>query len=64
MTIGIQTIKIGDRVLLIGSHPWAGHAGEFVRQEEVAGFGLRPVIRLDSGQECFVMRPEQWRRAR
>jgi hypothetical protein len=64
MTTGIQLIKLGDRVLITGSHPWAGHTGEFVRQENVQGFGIRPVVRLDSGQEIFVMRPEQWERVK
>lgn len=62
MTIGIQLIKLGERVLIIGDHPWTGHTGEFVRQEHIEGFGIRPVVRLDSGQEVFVMRPEQWRK--
>lgn len=60
MTIGIQKIEIGQRVLITGDHPWAGHAGEFVRKEEIPFIGERPVVKLDGGVECFVMRPDQW----
>ncbi len=51
-------IPIGTRVLLIGTHPWAGHTGEIVRWEVVGMFaseGPKPVIKLDSGNECFAM---------
>jgi len=56
-----KTIAPGTRVLITGSHPWAGHSGEFVRFEETP-FGERPIVRLDNGQECFVTRPDQWRK--
>lgn len=63
MTIGIQSIKLGQRVLLLPPHPWAGHAGEFVREEYIETLGIiRPVVKLDSGQECFVMNPLHWQR--
>lgn len=61
MTTGIQIIKLGQRVLLTGDHPWAAHTGVFVREEEIKMLGLiRPVVKLDNGQEFFVMRPDQW----
>lgn len=54
-------MKTGQRVVLIGNHPWAGHAGEYVRDELIETLGSTwPVVRLDSGQECFVMNSDQW----
>lgn len=63
MTIGINMIKIGDKVLLLEPHPWAGHAGEFIRMELIQTLQItRPVVRLDNGQECFVTRLDQWQK--
>ncbi len=49
---------IGARVWLIGDHPWKGYSGVIVRWERTM-FGDRPVVKLDSGHECFVMMPDQ-----
>jgi hypothetical protein len=59
----MDNIRIGQRVVLTNSHPWAGHAGEVIRTEFIETLQYsRPVVRLDNGQECFVMRPDQWRK--
>lgn len=59
---------VGRRCLLTDNYPWRGHAGEIVRIEKTP-WGPRPVVRLDPGpkvppgQECFVMKPEDFREA-
>jgi hypothetical protein len=58
-------LPVGTRVIIGGDHPWAGHTGEIVRWETVHLFraeGPKPVVKLDSGQECFVMSPTQYGR--
>jgi hypothetical protein len=56
---------IGRRCKIMGKHPWRGYTGEIVRVEKTP-FGKRPVVRLDDGpkvppgQECFVMKPEEF----
>lgn len=66
----MSKLAVGDRVRLIGSHPWAGHTGTVVRLAPagLAGPGLYPVVRLDAGDdvpdrhECYVMRAAHARR--
>lgn len=59
---------VGRRCRLVWNHPWHGHTGEIVRIEKTP-WGERPVVRLDDGlkvppgQECFVMKPEDFREA-
>lgn len=54
-------MKTGQRVILLEPHPWANHAGEYVRDELIHTLGItRPIVRLDNGQECFVMNSDQW----
>lgn len=50
-------MKVGDTVLLCGSHPFAGHKGEIVAIQEVMGLP-RPRVRIFDMQdhEVFVMR--------
>lgn len=58
-----QSIKLGQRVLITGDHPWAGHTGEFIREEFISVLRVtRPVVKLDNGQECFVMKLVNWQR--
>ena len=55
--------QVGQRVCLKRSHPHGGEAGVVVRLERVALFpeqGERPVVRLDSGHECFITHPRDW----
>jgi hypothetical protein len=54
-------ISPGDRVIIQGAHPWCGHTGVFVENRKTM-LGEMPVVRLDSGQEFFVMQPNQWRK--
>ncbi len=50
-------MKVGDTVLLCGSHPFAGKKGEIVAIQEVMGLP-RPRVRIFDMQdhEVFVMR--------
>jgi hypothetical protein len=54
-----NTPKPGDRVLLTGSHKWAGYEGLYLRDGEYMTFGKRPVVRLiDISTLTFVLEPE------
>lgn len=58
-----KPLEIGDRVLIVGDHPWTGHSGTLIAAETLAALGrvgLR--VRLDNHLECFVLHPEQLRR--
>lgn len=62
-----KVLKIGDRVKLVGSHPWKGETGTVARFEEMALFrreGPQPVVKLDLDydQECFITQADQWRK--
>lgn len=58
-------LKIGDRVLITGNHPWAGHTGKYAYNELVKAYGaMYPVIQLDNGTTCFVMKPEQFKKVK
>lgn len=48
---------IGKRVLLRGSHPWAGFIG-IVEKAEMAGIPAKPALKvnLESGQGCYVFK--------
>lgn len=52
---------LGDRVLLMGNHPHAGKVGTYDRDETTL-LGTYPVVKLDTGESCFVMRGVEWRR--
>ena len=63
MTQMKRGLEPGDRVLIRGDHPWAGHTGEFVRVDRLHvtdEFGL--LIHLDNGRECYVMEPRHLER--
>lgn len=51
---------IGVKCRLIGDHPWAGEHGTVERWENTI-FGWRPVVRMENGEACFVMKPEHFR---
>lgn len=55
-------MKPGDRVFIIGDHPWTGHAGTCARLEDTP-LGRAPVVRLDNGMETFVFDRRNWRPA-
>lgn len=57
-----QAVPVGTRVLVCGSHDWAGHTGVFVGLEQTP-WGLRPRIQLDNGCETFIFDPSHWRPA-
>lgn len=49
-------IEIGDKVIMCNQHPWAGQVGKVVRMEKIKLLGFnRPVVRLNIGQEVFIM---------
>ena len=50
----------GRRVKIIGDHPHAGKYGVYLEDRRTI-LGVRPVVRLDDGGECFVMKPTDWR---
>lgn len=47
---------IGKRVLMRGKHPHSGKTGT-VRKYGSTIFGRRPIVDLDDGLTCFIMRP-------
>jgi hypothetical protein len=54
-------IEPGTKVVIVGNHPHAGKRGEFVEFRRTI-FGDRPVVKLENGDECFVMNPDEWQR--
>jgi hypothetical protein len=51
----VSEFRVGQRVRLVGKHPWAGHEGEVIRFEHLAGLhGLHPRVRLENGQEAYI----------
>lgn len=52
-------IQPGDRVLILEPHPHANKTGVYVELRRTI-FGMRPVVRFDDGDECFVMKPDDW----
>jgi hypothetical protein len=53
-------MKIGDKVFLTKKHPWGEAIGVYVRNDHTL-FGMKPIVKIDNGQEVYVMREEQWR---
>jgi hypothetical protein len=48
-------MKQGDRVVIIGNHPWKGKSGEFISDEVIQITGIaKHKIRLDNGISCFA----------
>ncbi|MFA5300587.1 MAG: hypothetical protein WC389_20560 [Lutibacter sp.] len=48
-------MKQGDRVVIIGNHPWKNNAGTFVGDEVIQINGQsKHKIRLDNGFSCFA----------
>jgi hypothetical protein len=61
----LSEFRIGQRVRLVGKHPWVGHAGEVIRFDHLAGQReLAPRVRLDNGQEVYVTERGQARPVR
>jgi hypothetical protein len=51
----------GDRVVIVGDHPWATSAGELLTWEILPAIRTRMWrVVLDKGMECYV-RPENIR---
>ena len=49
-------MKIGDKVILVGTHPWKDHTGVFIEMRNTPK-GPRPLIQLDDAkQKVFVMK--------
>lgn len=51
--------SVGERVLLLKPHPWAGYVGVVIATEEWLG---RPAVavQLESGHKAGLTQPEQW----
>lgn len=48
-------MKQGDRVLIIGNHPWKSNAGTYIGDEIIQITGIaKHKIRLDNGISCFA----------
>jgi len=47
-------MKAGDRVCIVGAHPWTGEAGEIIAFEEYGLGWRRWRVRLDVGGECYA----------
>jgi len=55
-----RTLQEGDRVLIRGDHPWAGHTGTVLGWETLSLLGRQaPKIQLDCGPEVFVTHSSQ-----
>lgn len=55
--ISVNTFKPGDRVLVIGSHPWTGEVGELLRYERYGPASLAMEgwrVSLNRGIECYA----------
>jgi hypothetical protein len=51
----------GDRVVIVGNHPWATNAGELLTWEVLPVIGTRMWrVVLDGGMECYA-KPENIR---
>ena len=51
----------GDRVVIVGNHPWATHAGELLTWEVLHPIRTRMWrVVLDEGMECYA-KPENIR---
>lgn len=60
-----KELKIGDRVILSGSHPYAGKAGVVTRFETntvTPESGKRVVVKIDGGCFVYVSQADQWRK--
>jgi hypothetical protein len=51
-----RKVEIGERVALIGNHPWNGFSGEVIKVPDMAG---RVTVRLENGVESMAW-PRQW----
>jgi len=55
-------MKIGDRIFITDQkHPWIGHGGEVVSDEEIYGLGWRGFrVKIDDtcGHETYVRRDQ------
>jgi len=52
-------VKAGDRAMVIGGHPWAGHAGTLIAYEKygLGWYGWR--VKLDENcGECYAREDE------
>lgn len=59
-----RQLEIGDRVFIVGNHPWTGHSGTLIAVEILHAIGEPGCrIRLDNGIECFVLQPGLLQRA-
>ncbi len=48
-------MKQGDRVIIVGNHPWKTHAGTYVGDELIHALSvMRHKIRLDNNFSCFA----------
>lgn len=57
--------RVGERVLLVGKHPFAGEEAVVLRMEVPWGvgklFGRFPRVRTESGREEFIVQKGEWR---
>ena len=62
-----ERLAEGQRVRILGGHPWAGHCATVLSVEQIRGRGLLyPKVRLDDGpgvpgeaHPCFIVHPCQ-----
>lgn len=54
-----EQLEPGDRVMILDQeHPWAGHSGELIAEEQFGLGWLRWKIRLDDGKEISATRQQ------
>jgi len=56
-------MKLNNRIILCGKHPWAGERGIYIGDKQIGTLGkVAHKIKMLSGIETFVMREEDWTR--
>lgn len=53
----MTALRSGDRVYLLGNHPWADHVGTLVSEATYGSFVNRKtgwVVQLDNGSRCYA----------
>lgn len=57
-----QTARVGDRVQIVGNHPWSGFAGRVVSVDALTGHSDNGItVSLDCGLRATVSDPRYWR---
>jgi hypothetical protein len=60
--MGNQELRPGDKALIVGKHPWAGHSARLIAYEKygLGWWGWRVEVDGACGQEAYA-KPEELR---